>query len=523
MIEPAVPTRREPVSAPPVPTRREPERILCAAALRLGRLVLVGLLGAALVLRPRSARAQAAPPAPHEDIAFDFMNLLSRDGLHDLDRELWNAYGQCTYISSWKLPFQAPYTNADGSIKSLAPDAERSFTASFTLFFGVRLWPGAEAYLVPEVISERALSGLNGIGGSIQNFELQKSGGETPQLYRARTFLHQTIGLGGKPVVKTSDPMQLGATVGSRRLVLTAGTFTILDVFDRNGVTGDPRQTFLNMAFMTHASWDFAADARGYSLGATAELYWDDWAARIGRMAPPLHPNVLPITLDLANRYADAIELEHDHVVLDRPGAVRVLAYRNQEVTGRFDDAIAALEMDPTKNAAACPQTPPQTSGNSGNFRAPDVCWVRKLNTKVGVGVNVEQYLTRDVGVFFRGMYSDGQTEVDAFNSADRSLSFGAVGKGGAWGRPFDVAGLGFGASFISDLHARYLAMGGIDGFVGDGHLRQAPEMVADAFYSFNLLKAIWLTADYQRLWNPGFNADRGPVDILAGRAHLEF
>ncbi|HEX7668792.1 MAG TPA: hypothetical protein VF395_04380, partial [Polyangiaceae bacterium] len=140
------------------------------------------------------ANGQAAPPAGHEDAAFDVMNLLAQHGLHDIENESWNAYGQFTYISSWKLPFRAPYTNANGSVNSLVPGAERSFTGSFTLFFGVGLWRGAEAYFVPEVIAERPLSELRGIGGAIQNFELQKTGAETPQLYRARTFLRQTIG-----------------------------------------------------------------------------------------------------------------------------------------------------------------------------------------------------------------------------------------------------------------------------------------------------------------------------------------
>jgi high affinity Mn2+ porin len=54
------------------------------------------------------ARAQAGPPAPHEEAAFDVMNLLSQQGLHNLDDERWNVYGQFTYISSWKRPFQAP-------------------------------------------------------------------------------------------------------------------------------------------------------------------------------------------------------------------------------------------------------------------------------------------------------------------------------------------------------------------------------------------------------------------------------
>src|SRR5512138_1698312 len=97
------------------------------------------------------AHAQAAPPAEHEATAFDVMTMLAGHGLHDIEHERWNLYGQFTYISSWKPAFRAAYTNANGSINSLVPTAERSFTGSFTLFLGVRLWSGAEAYFVPEV------------------------------------------------------------------------------------------------------------------------------------------------------------------------------------------------------------------------------------------------------------------------------------------------------------------------------------------------------------------------------------
>lgn len=473
-----------------------------------------------VLLASAPAHAQAAPPEKHEDQAFDFMNVLSHYGVHDLEHEWWNAYGQATYISSWQLPFQAPYTNANGSVNSLLPVAERSYTSSVTLFLGVRLWRGARAYLVPEVISEVPLSQLRGLGSAIQNFELQKTGSTTPQLYRARTYLRQTFELGGTPVVEASNPMQLAAYWTSRRIVLTLGTFSILDVFDRNNVNWDPRQTFLNMAFMTNAAWDFAADARGYSFGGTAELIWDDWALRIGRMAPPAEPNVLPLDPRIDQHYSDSFEMEHDHSIAGRKGAVRLLAYRNEEITGRFSEAIATFEADPSKNAASCPTF----NYGSGNFNAPSLCWVRRPNTKVGIGFNVEQYLVgSNLGVFARGMYSDGRTEVDAFDPADRSLSVGVVSKGGVWHRHFDVAGIGLAAAWISAEHAKYLAMGGVDGFVGDGRLNQAAESVVDVFYSFNLFKALWLSADYQHIWNPGFNADRGPVDILSGRVHAEF
>ncbi len=87
------------------------------------------------------------------------MNVLTWHGMHDIAHESWNAYGQFTYISSWKPGFSAPYTNANGSTNSLVPDYERSFTGSFTLFFAARLWHGGEAYFVPEVGPSGARAG----------------------------------------------------------------------------------------------------------------------------------------------------------------------------------------------------------------------------------------------------------------------------------------------------------------------------------------------------------------------------
>ncbi len=480
-------------------------------------------VAAGLLLAARPAAAQAGPPAAHEDAAFDFMNLLAHNGLHDIDDESWNAYGQFTYISNWKLPFNALHTNLNGSMNSLLPTYERSFTGSFTLFFGVRLWQGGQFYFVPEVISEEALSNLRGIGGAIQNFELQKQGSPRPELYRSRTYLRQTFNFGGEAIRQTSDPMQLGTVVESRRLVLTAGNFSLLDVFDKNSVSWDPRQTFLNMAFMTYASWDFPADARGYTYGATAELYWDDWTLRVAHVMPPEDPNAPSIDFRFWKFYGNALEIEHDHVIAGHPGAIRVLGYRNHVDTGSFNDAIAAFQANPVaNNAAVCEPTVPYNYGST-NSTAPDLVCVRKPNVKLGIGLDLEQYLTPDIGLFFRGMYSDGQSEVDAFNSADRSLAVGAVAKGGSWNRPFDVTGVGFGMSWISAAHARYLAMGGVDGFVGDGFLQQGAEGIVEGFYSYNLVRAIWLSGDYQLLWNPGYNTARGPVHIFGARVHVEF
>lgn len=196
-----------------------------------------------------------------------------------------------------------------------------------------------------------------------------------------------------------------------------------------------------------------------------------------------------------------------------------MLAYRNQERMGSFSDAINAVNLDPTQNAANC------TNFNyeSQNPYAPDMCWVRKGQTKMGIGINLEQQVYDDVGLFFRGMYSDGKTEVYSYTSTDQSISLGALVKGTRWGRAKDTVGIGYAQGWLSDSHVRYLALGGIDGFIGDGKIRYSPEQVVDIFYSYNIWNSLWLSADYQHIANPAYNADRGPVDVYSAKIHLEF
>jgi high affinity Mn2+ porin len=481
---------------------------------------------ACMVLAPRPSAAtepdtsrSEAPKRESEGNQFSVMQVLAEAGKHDLARERWNAYGQFTYISSWKAPFSASYTNLNGSDHSLSPTSEHSFTATATAYCGLALWRGAEVYLAPEVISSRPLSGLVGLGASIQNFELQKQGSVTPSVYLSRAYLTQTINFGGLRVARASGPLQLGTTVDSRRLVLAVGIYSVLDFFDRNSVVGDPRRQFFNIAFLSHGAFDFAADARGYTFGALFQLHLDDWTLRAGRFAPPKEPNQLAIDFRLGQFYGDQAELEHAHRVQGRPGVVRLLAYRNRENMGGFADAVSALQADPSQNAAAC------TSFNyeSSNSTAPDLCWVRRPRVKLGLGVSFEQQVTNDVGLFARAMVSDGRTEVYSYTSSDRSASLGAVVRGRPWRRPFDVVGTAYAASWISSAHGQFMALGGIDGFIGDGRLNRASERVFELFYSLHVYRSATLSADYQHISNPAYNADRGPVSVLSGRVHAEF
>ena len=480
------------------------------------------LLAALLILQclwfgaPAGAQTESSPADEDQP---SFMKLLAERGKHNLEDEKWNLYGQFSYILGWKPSFTALYTNAGGSPNSLLPIRERSLTGTATLYGGVQPWKGAEIYAVPELLSERPLSQLKGLGGAIQDFELQKSGAETPEVYLSRAYIKQTFEFGGHSIQKESGQQQLGKSYDSKRLVIAAGKFSILDFLDKNAFDIDPRQGFYSMAFMTYAAYDFAADARGYSWGAVSELYWDAWAFRFGHMTPPKNPNQLPIDFRLFKFFGDQIEIEHDHHFHGRDGMFRVLGYRNRENIGRFDDAIAALKTNPLHNATTCVGF----NYGSNNANAPDLCWARKPNVKTGLGVFGQQYVARDIGVFSRAMISDGKTEVDAYTSTDRSASFGVLAKGTSWSRPRDVSGVGLSFGWISKAHVNYLRLGGIDGFIGDGHITPGAETALDAFYSFNYYKVFWISGDYQHIVNPAFNKDRGPVDVFSIRVHGEF
>ena len=433
--------------------------------------------------------------------------------------EQGNAYGQFTYIYQQKRPFSAAYTDLNGSPNSLSPAKERSFTTSATAFLGWRAWSGGELYFVPELISELPLSGLRGLGGSIQNGELEKNGTVKPTIYRARLFLRQSWNLGGETTAVESGPMQLAGSSDSRRFVLTAGNLSIIDLFDKNAYAGDVRQQFINMDFLTYAAYDFAADARGYTWGIAGEYYYDEWAIRAGRFIGPRNPNQLSLNYSIMNFHGDQIEVEHKHEFHGRAGKLRLLAYRNVEDMGSWTDAINAFLANPAENAAACSSF----NYHSSNANAPDLCWARRPNTKVGIGASLEQSLADDVGIFVRGMKSDGRTEVFSYTATDSSVSLGTVVKGLRWSRPQDSVGVGYARNWLSAAHVAYLNMGGIDGFIGDGSINYRPEQTLEAYYALNVNRHLWLTADAQRIVNPAYNADRGPVSVYGIRLHAEF
>jgi high affinity Mn2+ porin len=183
-------------------------------------------------------------------------------------------------------------------------------------------------------------------------------------------------------------------------------------------------------------------------------------------------------------------------------GAIRLLSFLNHSDAESYAAALRLADQTGT---------------------TPDVTATQRIGTlKYGFGFNLEQELTKDVGVFARLGWNDGKTEAWAFTAIDRLASGGISITGRRWHRPFDTVATAFTASGLSAVHAEYLAHGGLDFIIGDGTLRYALEYISESYYSARLHPGVFATFDLQRVINPAFNHDRGPVLVTSLRSHVE-
>jgi high affinity Mn2+ porin len=418
------------------------------------------------------------------------------------DAEDTTARFQLTYNWQRHPAFHAAYSGPNSIIDS----SEKMYTFTADAYLGFRPWKDGEIYLTPEISQGVPFSNnLVGLGG-FTNGEITRAAGPHPTLYRQKLFLRQTWNNDGGAEQVEGGQNQLAGMRDKNRLVLTVGNFSILDVFDPNTYAKDSRTQFMNWGNWTYAAYDYAADARGFGWGFTTEWYQDDWVLRFGRMTGPRTPNDLPIDYAIGKHYGDQLEVEHVHSLYGCPGVVRVLGWRNRAVLASFNDALVWLNAHP------------------GQYTGPDALIAVRNGEKIkyGVGINVEQEISDSTGFFMRAMKADGRTETYAFTEVDGSFSSGFLIKGSNWRRSGDTVGLSLMRNTLSDERRRFLEAGGISFFIGDGKLNYRPEDIFEGFYSFSLGKDYWLTADYQRIQNPAYNADRGPIDVYAVRFHME-
>jgi high affinity Mn2+ porin len=412
-----------------------------------------------------------------------------------LETDRFAFHGQATFLGQYAPSFRAPYSGTN----SLTPNQARE-TTDATLYVGVRLWQGAEAWINPEIDQGFGLSGSVGVAG-FPSGEAYKVGADYPYTRLDRAFLRQTISLGGEVQKVDAGLNQFSGPQTSDRLVLTVGKFGVVDIFDTNKYAHDPRGDFMNWSIVDTGTFDYAADAWGYTVGAAAEWYQGPWTVRGGVFDLSIAPNTTSLDPTFG-QFQSVGEIERRYSIWDQPGKIAVTGYLTRGRMGSFEDAILLAAM----------------TGGPANIVA-----VRQYQSRGGISMNLEQQLMPNVGFFARAGFANGDIEPYEFTDIDRTVAAGLSISGKQWGRDDDTFGIAGVVNGITSVHQAFLNAGGLGILVGDGQLpNPGSERIMETYYSFPVL-ASRVTLDYQLIVNPAYNRDRGPVSVLGFRVHTQF
>jgi high affinity Mn2+ porin len=446
-----------------------------------------------------------------KELAFIFLFLfyvqcLSAQSPDSAHQSPWSYHFQLTVIDQNHSGFKAAYSGNNSFADSVETGATSITT---TLFLGRRLWKNAVLYFNPELSGGRGLSFAVGVAGAL-NGETYRIGDPAPVLSVARTYLQQIIPLGGSGEEDREDAInQLGGKIPSHRIVLSAGKFSMSDFYDKNSYSHDPRSQFFNWALMSNGAWDYPANTKGYTMGLVAELINPKWELRISSVAVPRVANHPNMEYKLGKAHSETIELlKNIHLVDHHPGKVALLVSYTASRAPSYQAGLSALQTGNTTLLNVI-------SGNDENKTYG--------GNKTGLGLNLEQELSDNLGFFARVGWNDGKHVSWAFTEIDQTVSAGLSLKGARWNRKNDVVGLAEVINGISADHRAFLKAGGYGFIIGDGNLNYGHEAITEFFYNARLTSTFWLSFDYQLVLNPAYNKDRhGPANVFGFRGHIE-
>jgi high affinity Mn2+ porin len=427
------------------------------------------------------------------------------------DPDNLSLHGQSTFVWQGTPSFRSPPGSTGAN--SLQPAANGRETIDATLFVGIKPWQNAEIWINPEIDQGHGLAETHGVAG-FPSGESYKLGFSYPYARVQRYFIRQTIDLGGATQKVDDDINQFAGSHTENRLVLTVGKFAIVDIFDTNKYANNPKTDFLNWALINAGTFDYAGDAWGYTYGAAAEWYQGIFAFRGGVFDMSATPagggnNAAAFGLDETfSQQQYVAEIEERHELWGQPGKLKVTGFLIHGRMGDFQDAINLSQ----------PGQP--FAGDASDALAS----VRTYRNRPGVSLNLEQQATETIGVFARAGWADGTVEPWDFTDIDRTVQAGVAIGGKQWGRPDDTIGIAGIINGLAPVHQAYFAAGGMGILIGDGSLpNYGLEQIVETYYSYAITQALKVSVDYQFIANPGYNANRGPVNVFAGRLHTAF
>lgn len=411
--------------------------------------------------------------------------LFVRCSAQESDR-LWLS-GQINFVTQFHPSFPALYSGPD----SFRQNAEAATTWVGTIYTAYALTKNTEVFFDLESAHGAGVSGALGLGG-LGDLDAVTDRSASAAPYIARAQLRHIIPLGGETVETIGSPLGLATALRSKRIEIRIGKMSLTDFFDLNSVGSDSHLQFLNYAIDNNAAYDIAADARGYAYGALVELYQPKWAGRFATVWNRLRSR------------SENFEVEiHPELIPKRASVFRALAFVNHGSMGNYPDAVSAYlsGRDPRPNLSA---------------------HIERGQTSYGFGLNGEQGVNDYLRLFGRFGWNQGSGEAFQFAEADHTVAIGADFDGKKWRRPGHRVGVAMAVNGLAAVHRQYLELGGVSYLLGDNGLQYGHEQVFETYYNLRLTHGVYAAFDVQRIWNPGYNRNRGPVLIFGIRLHLE-
>ncbi len=417
---------------------------------------------------------------------------------HFKDTRFWVS-GQANFIFQTHPDFHADYSGTN----SLSPYYEKATSRVLTLFTGVRLNNSTEILVDIEEAGGAALSTGLGLAGDT-NLDIVRNPSLSKSPYLARGMIHHVFALSRDKVENQRTAFSLFDELPRRRLEVRFGKFSMPDFFDINSVGSDTHLQFTNWTIDNNGAYDYAADTRGYTVGATFDYEDRNWGFRFAETLMPKVANGIDLVWKPWQVHEESFEYELRHgLIPKKAGVVRLLAYTNYANMGIYREQNALAEQ---------------------NHVAPDITdhpW--HITRKYGFGVNAEQNLTHYLTAFGRFGWDNGKTESFAYTEDDQIIEGGLGANGAWWHRKQDRAGVAMVSNAICKDHQIYLADGGLGFLLGDGKLNYGRENIVESYYTVHVWRGIYLAPGVQHIENPGYNRDRGPVVVPSFRAHMEF
>ena len=411
----------------------------------------------------------------------------------------WWVSGQINIVFQAHPDFHALYSGPN----SLSSRGEHATSRVLTLYTGYQLSKHTEALFDLESAGGRGISDALGMAG-FTNVDVVRNPSLGSKPYIARAVLHKVFALSGKEEDAERTPLSILTKLPERRLELRVGKMSMADYFDVNSVGSDSHLQFLNWTAVNNGAYDYAADTRGYTVAAMAEYHDHNWGVRFAEALMPKVANGPKLDFNLARARSENIEIEfRPELQKEKKTVIRLLSFVNHADMGSYREAVEAFL------AGTDPQPTIEAHRKQGRI-------------KYGFGLNAEQEITKNLRVFGRLGWNEGQNESFAYTEVDQAVEAGADWQLKRWQRPTDKIGFAFITNGISRLHQLYLALGGNGFLLGDGRLTYGREDIVETYYTAHLWRGMYVSPDLQWVAHPGYNKDRGPVVVPGLRLHLE-